>query len=200
MRKKQLNTNEIEIVQPRDFFQIRETECVLTLYEIYINSIAINSENDISELLHCLRSASYNDQIKIYLNNPGGCVVTTFQIINAMQDCQANITTIADGDVSSAATFIFLAGDDQVVNEHCTFLFHGCLIGGTPGLERLSDNIATLDYTKNLMKPFWDRYYAGFFTSDEITRMQNGEDFQLTTSQVKRRLVKRSKFLKTIKT
>lgn len=193
MQKHQASEQSEIILQ--QFFSIKESKCVLTLYEIYINNSYISSEGDISELLHCLRSAAESDRVTLYINNPGGCVATTFQIINAMEDCEAQVTAIADGEIASAATFIFLAADHQIVKRNTNFMFHCCHIDGA-GLEKIADKFYELKFAKDVMDAFWRRYYEGFFTEAELVRMLDGKDYWLDASQVEKRLAKRSKFLK----
>lgn len=184
--------NELEIIsqqESRKFFTIRESQLTLRMFDIYLNMSEINSDDDdVSDLIHCLRTATEDDTIRIFINNPGGCIYTIYQILNAMNDCQASITTVADGFVCSAATFIFLAGDTKIVKQNSTFLFHCCHMSDGDGLFKFPDKLTELRFSKNNFESFWHRYYDGFFTNEEIEKMLDGKDYWLSSEEVLQRL------------
>jgi ATP-dependent protease ClpP protease subunit len=185
--------------EPQEFFSIKKTRIAGHIYDFYFFDQPIHNRLDLSDMLDSFRYASEDDRINIYLNNPGGCVHTTIQILNAMNDCKASITAIADGHVASAATFIFLAADVQKINKHSSFLFHCCHIESDTGTDKLPDMIKHEAFSKRSCEPLWVEYYSGFFTEKELESMiEEGKDFRLTDSEAEKRLARRIKYLKKV--
>lgn len=60
--------------------------------------------------LFSLNLASQTDEIKLYINSPGGELDALHTIYDAMQYIQAPISTICMGEASSAAAIILLSG------------------------------------------------------------------------------------------
>ena len=121
----------------------------------------------------------------MHINNGGGYFDTAIQIINAIKACKANTTTILECKAHSAASMIFLSGDERIVNEFGIMLCHN-FSGGFDGkgneLKSKTEFIIkhSYDYLKNV--------YKNFLTSKEIDRMLNGEDFWFADKEIKRRL------------
>ena len=62
--------------------------------------------------------------IQIYINTPGGSLLDTWQIIDAIQGSKTPVVTIVTGVAYSAGFFITLAGHERYAFPHASFLFH----------------------------------------------------------------------------
>lgn len=64
------------------------------------------------------------DNIKVHINSYGGDVSEGLAIYNTLKNSKAKITTICDGFACSAASVIFMAGDERIVNEASLLMIH----------------------------------------------------------------------------
>ena len=161
------------------------------IHDVYITGAIESGTNAYVDLLDKLRFANSNEIFRIYLNCEGGCFYTTMQIMNAMIGSDAQIVTIADGMVASAASMIFLCGDELEVNENAAMLIHcpSYELGG-----KGHDVIKHARFNDILSKQTIEKIYSGFLTSDEISQVINGQDFWIFPDEICERLVKFVKF------
>lgn len=138
------------------------------------------------DFLNMLKTASELDTIVIYINSDGGSIRMTTQIINSMMAAQAKVVTVLDGHAVSAATMIFLAGDEYVVHDNCSFMIHtytGGMYGKGP--ELVSQFKHVNDSTKKLLTAM----YTKILTEDELERVIiDGKDIWLDSDELIKRL------------
>lgn len=67
---------------------------------------------------------SFNDSVQIILNSPGGYLDAMWSLIDVMDSCRLNIRTVANGEICSAATMIFVAGDERIMSPNSTAMIH----------------------------------------------------------------------------
>jgi len=173
----------------KDFFELVKKPITKYHYQIYIKD-SIRETDNLCTLINLLRSASKGDQITIYINSSGGWLNTTQQILNAMEDCDAEITTIADGRVASAATLIFMAGANRIIKDNSTFMFHNYSAGvNGKGHEMFQKITFQHQYYPELMK----KYYKDFFNEEEILEIVEGKDVWMSGKEVQAKLDKLKK-------
>ena len=64
------------------------------------------------------------DEIVMYINSPGGDVISGFAIYDTMQHIKTKIKTVAIGQASSMASILLAAGDVRVALPHAEILIH----------------------------------------------------------------------------
>lgn len=148
---------------------------------------AIKYEPKILGLIKCLKCSGPKDLIYIYLNSQGGDLDITTQIINSINATRATVVTVADGEVSSAASLIFFAGHALEVSEYSTFLIHNgsVVIGGK--FNEVKDRVAN-DHA--FMEKLFHGVYGKFLSSSEIDKVLSGRDIILSSEQVITRINK----------
>jgi len=164
----------------KTFFNITKKSKVVNNYEIYLNQSITMSPN-LYVLLDMFRSASKNDSIKVHLNSPGGRLDTTISILNAMEDCKAEITMVADGRVASACTFLFLAGDKHEIRGFAYFMFHQ-YSGSASG--KGGDIREKVEFTYSHYEKFFKHYYGELFEEERIQELLNGKDKYMEKSEM----------------
>jgi len=136
-------------------------------------------------LIHTLNVLSSNDKITIHICSPGGMVDTALQIMYAMDQCEAEITTIAEGLCASAATYIWLSGHNIYSAPHSSFLFHTCSYGEFGKFNEVNDRHGFFTtWFEKIMK----KIYKGFLTDEEIDQMNSGKDFWFDAEAAMNRL------------
>lgn len=139
------------------------------------------------ELFQVLRNAVETDTVHIYLNTPGGRVDTMIQIVNCMKNTKATVVTHLEGICHSAGTFIFLSGDEFVVNPNALLLFHNYSNGYFgKGNEIVQEVIETDKWIKQIA----DDIYFPFLSREEIDNISSGSDDWMHSKEVEKRLDK----------
>jgi len=165
-------------------FDAFETPLAGKAYHFYLSD-SVGAPKDYVEMIQRIKYAGPQDVIYIYLNTPGGRIDTGIQIISAMRTSHAHVVTVLEGEVCSLGTLIFLSGDEMIVHDHCLFMVHNHSGGAYgKGHEYLASANATAKWFEELARDT----YLGFMTEAEIKRMLAGEDFWMTSNEVRDRL------------
>lgn len=92
-----------------------------------------SANTTIAQLLF-LDSQSSKEDIKIYINSPGGQVTSALAIYDTMQYVKADVSTICVGMAASAAALILAAGEKgkRIILPNSEVLIHQ-VMGGTQG-------------------------------------------------------------------
>jgi ATP-dependent protease ClpP protease subunit len=165
------------------FFYINSGEIRIPFFRIYLDSVESKSP---AKLCDMLRSIPEGARVLLYINNPGGDLFNTMQIVNAMNDCPAEVIAIADGKVISAASIIFLSADKFIVKDNSFMMCH-YYSGGVFGKGH--EMQSQLSFYDEINKDFMRKSYEGFLSPEEFERMTKGEDFWFTKEQIEDRLI-----------
>lgn len=63
-------------------------------------------------------------EINVHINSYGGEVAEGLAIYNTLKNSGMKVTTICDGFACSAASVIFMAGDERIINEASLLMIH----------------------------------------------------------------------------
>jgi len=162
-----------------------------TSHHFYLSE-EIGDPNTYIEMIHRIKSAREDDVIYIYLNTPGGRLDTGIQILTAMRNTAAHVVTVLEGEVCSMGTFIFLSGDEFVVNDFSMFMIHNFSTGTFGKGHEVGAYIEsiTIEFSKMARQ-----VYAGFLTEEELDRVIKGEDFWMGADDVRKRLTRMIKLM-----
>ena len=154
--------------------------------EFHFNMLGpVGEATDFVELFQVLRNATEEQKVHMYLNTPGGRMDTMIQIINCMQNSKATIVTHLEGLCHSAGTYIFLSGDEFVVNQNTLLLFHNYTGGAFgKGNEIVPQVLANDMWVKQIN----DDIYHPFLNRAEIDYINSGEDKWMYSEEVVSRL------------
>lgn len=64
------------------------------------------------------------DEISVHINSTGGSVAEALSIYNVLKNNSAKVTTYCDGFACSAASVVFMAGEERVMNEASLLMIH----------------------------------------------------------------------------
>jgi len=157
---------------------------VAQIHEFYLSGEILEAEEYI-EWFDIIRNSSAVDTIRIYINSGGGDLYTTLQFLRVMAETEAHIITSVEGACMSAATMIFLHGDQQEVTPHSLFMFHNYSAGVFGKGGEMYDQ---LQFERKWSENFMREVYAGFLTGAEISSMMNNKDIWMTSDEVVERL------------
>lgn len=170
--------------QLNEYCKIQPTDVITKRYDVYLNFL-VDKPHYYFEFLELMRSANEEDEIFVHINNNGGYVDTTMQIINAMNECKAEITTCIEGACHSAASMILLSGDNVKVSKHSSMLCHyysGMAYGKGSDIE------SQVLFDKDMYNKFYYQIYNKFLSKKEIQKMISGVDIWLSSEDILKRL------------
>ena len=81
------------------------------------------------------------EPIKLYIDSPGGSLLSTFTIIDSIQLSKTPVWTINVGTAYSGGFFAFICGDRRIAYPHSSFLYHEGS-AGTEGTANQFENFA----------------------------------------------------------
>lgn len=64
------------------------------------------------------------DHVNVHINSYGGAVAEGLAIYNVLKNSSAKVTTYCDGFACSAASVIFMAGDERIMNSASLLMIH----------------------------------------------------------------------------
>lgn len=165
------------------------TKQALNIHEFYVVG-EIESPEEYIEWFDTIRSAGENDILKFYINSPGGDLFTAIQFMRVINESAGNIIVSVEGACMSAATLIFLCGDQYEISEHSMFMFHNyssAVIG--KGGEMFDQLAHQKTWSEKLMRDV----YGDFLTEKEIISILENKDIWMDGDEVAKRLKKKIK-------
>lgn len=74
--------------------------------------------------LMALNDASPNEEITLYINSPGGDVLSGLAVFDYMQHMSAPLRTVCSGTAASMGAILFLAGSTREMFPHSRIMIH----------------------------------------------------------------------------
>ena len=87
------------------------------------------------------------DRIDVYINSYGGEVAEGLAIYNALKRHRAKVVTHCDGFACSAASVVFMAGDERVMGDASLLMIHNAWTyasGNAEELRKAADDLETI--------------------------------------------------------
>ena len=103
-------------------------------------------------------------QLNVFINSYGGEVAAGLAIYNALRRHKAHVTTYCDGFACSAASVVFMAGNERVMGEASLLMIHNAWswgVGNADELRKQADDLEKISDTAA------NAYRAGIKLSDE---------------------------------
>lgn len=103
-------------------------------------------ESDVSSYtLSKLISESSAKEIIVHINSYGGEVSEGLAIYNSLKNHPAPVKTVCDGFACSAASVVFMAGDERIMNEASLLMIHNAWTWASGNAEELRKQADDLD-------------------------------------------------------
>lgn len=154
-------------------------------WRLYVTELDNDPRNHF-EGLDMIRTAEEEDVVEILITSPGGRVDIADMYLAAFRDSKARIITRAIGECASAATTIFLAGDERVCDDGCYFMFHNVQLGSG------GDSANVIARTKFYERLFKEKFYgtmAEVLTPLELAELfERAGEIYLTAEEMRDRL------------
>ena len=157
-------------MREKQFYQLEQTDhkAILTIYgTIY------RSENDDRHQLADKIMLLPNVPVDVYINSRGGSVAEGLNIYNALLRHPAKVTTYNDGFACSAASVVFLAGEERIMSHASLLMIHNAwtfAAGNAKELRKQADDLDTI--TEPSMNAYMSRVKI---EREELARMMDEE-------------------------
>lgn len=155
-------------------------------WRLYLTELCDDPKNHI-EAVDMIREAGEEDVIEVLITSPGGRVDIADMYLAAFGDSKAKIITRAIGECASAATTVFLAGDERVCEPGSYFMFHNVQMGGLGG-----DSANVFSRTKFYERLFKEKFYVQMsevLNKEELDELfERAGEVYLTSEEMKVRL------------
>lgn len=113
------------------------------------------------------------EHIKVHINSYGGEVKEGLAIYNALKDSKMKVTTICDGFACSAASVVFMAGDERIIKEASLLMIHNAwtfVRGDSNALRKQADDLEKI--TQASVNAYKSK---ATISEDEIKELMNNE-------------------------
>ena len=115
----------------------------------FTEEVTPESAKQLIQLLLYLEAESSQKEICLYINSPGGEVISGLAVYDTLTGLKCPVRTVCIGTAASMGSIIFLAGRKRQILRHAQVLIHDPLISGLNGVQ----NALALDKeAKKLMK------------------------------------------------
>lgn len=164
--------------------QVFNKQKVINEYSIYLsNSVVEPAAYD--EVCHLLRQVNEDDKVNLYLNTPGGALISGLALIHAMRESKATITTILNPQAFSMGALIFLCGDVRIAPPNSLLMFHH-YSGGLSG--KGNEQVAELSAINTWFEEAMHDTCSPFLTKKELRDVLQGKDLWMGSAEINKRL------------
>ena len=165
---------------------------VSQMVEFYISGHIGPAENYV-QIFNQIRNLGELDFVKLHINSYGGDLFTAIQFMRVLQESSATVICSVEGACFSAATLIFLCGNEYEISHHSAFMFHnysGVAVG------KGGEMIDQLQHERKWSEKLLREAYNDFLTNEEIKSLLDNKDIWMEAADVVSRLEKKSKVRK----
>lgn len=113
------------------------------------------------------------DEIDVHINSTGGAVAEGLAIYNVLKNSNMKITTYCDGFACSAASVVFMAGDERIMNEASLLLIHNAWTYGQGNAAEFRKQAEDLDKITQASVKSYMRHVS--ISEEELKEMMDKE-------------------------
>ncbi len=89
-----------------------------------VDSIDANTSNELIKQLMYLQREDSESEITLYINSPGGEVISGLAVYDFLTMMKTPIKTVCTGTAASMGAILFLAGDKRMMLPHTRLMIH----------------------------------------------------------------------------
>lgn len=94
----------------------------------------------------------YEPEIRIHIMSSGGCVFSGMNMMNVLEKSRVKVTTIAQGNCASAATFVLLGGSRRLMGANAYILIHQISTGFWGKFQELKEEMKSSEQFMKMIK------------------------------------------------
>ncbi|HIU74390.1 MAG TPA: Clp protease ClpP [Candidatus Pelethocola excrementipullorum] len=114
-----------------------------------------------------------SDKINVHINSYGGDVAEGLAIYNVLKNSKSKVVTYCDGFACSAASVIFMSGDERIMNSASLLMIHNAWTYGSGNANDFRKQADDLDkITQASINAYLNKVNI---TEDEVKKLMNEE-------------------------
>lgn len=121
-----------------------------------------------------------SDEINVHINSYGGEVAEGLAIYNTLKNSNMKVTTYCDGFACSAASVIFMAGDERVMNSASLLMIHNAWSYGRGDANDFRKQAEDLD---KITQASVNAYMSRVWLSEEELKAKMDEESWITAEE-----------------
>ena len=86
--------------------------------------VSVESVAELCTVVKKVEREFYESIVRVHIHSDGGDLHAGLAAMDFLKSCKSRVVTIAEGMCASAATFIFLGGDERIVCPNAYLLIH----------------------------------------------------------------------------
>lgn len=137
------------------------------------------------QALQTFKQAGEGDLIRITLNNGGGRIDTALMFLHGIEETQAEVLAILEGDTHSASSMIALSCHGVEVKPFASMMVHHASFGTYNTVQNVMDHV---NFTSKQTEALIRKVYKFFLTEIEIEEVIRNREIWLTHEEIGERL------------
>lgn len=137
------------------------------------------------QALQTFKQANEGDLIRITLNNGGGRIDTALMFLHGIEETQAEVLAILEGDTHSASSMIALSCHGVEVKPFASMMVHHASFGTYNTVQNVMDHV---NFTSKQTEALIRKAYKYFLTETEIEEVIRNREIWLTHEEIGDRL------------
>ena len=153
---------------------------------IIINGRIYSELAKYAPILNAVKNLDKSFIIRLFINSPGGALITTYALLSALNKSPAKLITHNIGLAASCGSLLLCEGDEIAISDNTITMFHNAS-GFFMGDVNQSALKATLCIRtiEHLTENFVTR---GILTENEVKEIIKGKEYWFTADQMRERL------------
>lgn len=164
--------------------EVSQTSVTYNSYDIYLDE-EIKDPTYYRQAFQILRSAQQGDFVRIYISSPGGNLNSAVIFKNSIEDCQADVIAVIEGEAYSAASLIALSCPGIEVKPYATMMCHSAAFGSGGIVQNVRDHV---DFVGKHAEAVMYEVYEDFLNKEELEDLRRGREIWLDHLQIGERL------------
>ena len=163
-REIDVESDDMSVVSAEDFFGSGSFDKLIKVRNNHIYFYdQVNKKNvlqlidEVQTLASSVKSKSDSIDIEkpciyLHINSDGGCVYSALSALDTLSSLDIKLVTIAEGHICSAATMIYLAGEERWMRKHTYTLIHQIrTFSGWVTHKEMVDEMDTTNELQNML-------------------------------------------------
>lgn len=172
-------------------FPMMQDQCPVMHSTLSTNVFDIILDDNIREpayyrdAFQVFRQAQRGDRINLILNNSGGRLDSAVCFVNLMNETDAEVVAILEGETHSAASIIALNAHGVEVKPYASMMIHHASFGSGGTVQNVMDHV---NFTSKQTERLIRQTYQFFLSESELDEVIRNREIWLTDEEIGERL------------
>lgn len=168
--------------------------------DIFYHQVSLDSEvgdaSQYRDLINLLYMADENVEFNIFINSPGGNLMSALAIIEAIKATQSVVRAIITGECHSAASLLAMSCHEVIVTDSAHSLIHTASYGTEGNTHMIQRHV---EFSTKMINRVLDNAYQGFLSVEELSDVKRGIEMWMDAEEIRARMDGRRAYLVNLK-